>query len=170
MKKINFKELHRLVSNIDYVNEASYPVAFTVDGVKYRAGIGAFNADDSDIYGDEGTDFTDFFCGFKDEIQYLSRIENDDDETTFEWDGGYDYILDAQNPEGIMEGMVFNETGDMLKRCCNITETSDIQLYEEYSFNGEQHDVFWMDLDQDVIEKELENIKRWKAEMENEND
>jgi hypothetical protein len=165
-KKIDFKELHRLVSNIDYINETSYPVSFTVDGVKYRAGIGAFNTDDSDVYGDEGTDFTDFFCGYDEEIQYLSRIENDDDETTFEWDGGYDHILDAQDPDD----MSFDEIGDMLKKCCNITKTSDIQLYEEYSFNGEQHDVFWMDLDQEVIEKEKEKIKRWKAEMENEND
>lgn len=166
MKKINFKELHRLVSKIDYINEFSYPVAFTVDGVKYRAGIGAFNTDDSDVYGDEGTDFTDFFCGYDEEIQYLSRIEHNDETAFDEWNGGDDHILDAQDPDD----MDFNEIGDMLKKCCNITETSDIQLYEEYSFNGEQHDVFWMDLDQDVIEKELENTKRWKAEMENEND
>ena len=155
-----------MVSNIDYIYETSYPVSFTVDGVKYRAGIGAFNTDDSDVYGDEGTDFTDFFYGYDEEIQYLSRIENDDEETTFEWDGGYDYILDAQDPDD----MDFNEIGDMLKKCCNITETSDIQLYKEYSFNGERHDVFLMDMDQEVIEKEKDKIKRWKAKMENKND
>jgi hypothetical protein len=166
MSKIKFNDLHRLVSEIDYVNEMSYPVAFAVDGVKYRAGIGAFNTDDCDIYGDEGEDFTDFFYGFENEIQYLSRIENDDEETTFELDGGYDYILDAQDPDV----MSFDEIGDMLKKCCNITETSDIQLYEEYSFNGEQHDVFWIDMDQRVIENERENIKRWKAEMKGEDD
>lgn len=96
----------------------------------------------------------------------MSRIEHNDETAFDEWNGGDDHILDAQDPDD----MSFDEIGDMLKKCCNITETSDIQLYEEYSFNGEQHDVFWMDLDQEVIEKEKEKINRWKAEMENKND
>ena len=49
-KKITFDELHQMVSKIDYINERSYPIAFTVDGVKYRTGIGSFNTDDLDIY------------------------------------------------------------------------------------------------------------------------
>lgn len=167
-KKITFDELHRLVSEIDYINEKSYPVSFKVDGIMYRAGIGYFNDDDSDRsdVNIDGIDFTDFFYGFKDEIQYFSIIENFDEDATFKYEDtcGYDRILDAQDPD-VME---FDEIGEMLIKHCDITETSVIELYEEYSFNGKQYDVFWMALDQEVIDKEQENIKNWKAEMERE--
>jgi hypothetical protein len=58
----------------------------------------------------------------------------------------------------------------MLKRCCGITESSDIKLCVNHSFNGKQYDVFWMDMDRDILIKERENIARWKAELEEDDD
>jgi hypothetical protein len=168
-KKITFDELHRMTSKIDYINERSYPIVFTVDGVKYRTGIGSFNTDDIDIYyenyGDTLTE--DYFYGYADEMQYLSRIDNYDEDASFEYEDtcGYEYIMDVQDPDD----MEFNAIGEMLKRCCSITESSDIQLCVNHSFNGKQYDVFWMDMDQDILDKERENIARWKAELEADN-
>lgn len=158
-KAITFDELHQLVSNIDFIYGSSYPVAFTVDGVKYRAGIGVFNTDGSD----EKEDFSYFFYEYDDIIQYLSRIENSDVGASFNCENtcGHNLILDAQDPDD----MIFDEIGDMLKKCCNITESSDIKLYTDFSFSGERYDIFWMDLDQDVIEKERRNAEALKTEM-----
>jgi hypothetical protein len=165
-KKITFDELHRMVSKIDYINKSSYPIAFTVDGVKYRTGIGSFNTDDSDIYyenyGDTLTE--DYFYGYANEMQYLSRIDNYDEDASFECVD--EYVMDAQDPDD----MEFNAIGEMLKRCCGITESSDIKLCVNHSFNGKQYDVFWMDMDRDILIKERENIARWKAELEEDDD
>lgn len=157
---ITFDDLHRLVSEVDYINDESYPIEFLVDGVKYRAGIGPYCLDDfQNVVGDSDNkeyyeQFTDFFYGYEDEVQYLSRIEDEEI--------GEEYILDACDPDD----MSFKGIGEMLKKCCNITESSEIGLSTSKSFNGNQHNVWWMDLTEDVITQEKECIKQWKAEME----
>jgi hypothetical protein len=165
MKKIiTFKELHRLVSEIDYINDESYPVSFTVDGIKYRAGIGPYCLDDLTNVAEDCNEedkehysyFRDFFYGYDDEVQYLSRIEDEEIQE--------EYVLDVQDPDD----MAFDEIGKMLKKCCSITETSNIQLHTNSSFNGNQYGVWWMELSDDVIEKEKECVKQWKSEIENE--
>jgi hypothetical protein len=142
MKPITFDELHCLAANVDYLLPNTFPIKFKVDGVKYLIGVGYFETD-----GAEGADvdFIDFFYGYENEIQYLSRIENSYEET----------ILDASDSNGL----VFEEIGDILKKCCNITEKSKIELYERGCFNGCVRGVYWADLSDDVIEKQQKLIK-----------
>lgn len=151
---ISFDKLHELVSEVDYINEESYPIAFTVDGVKYRVGIGDFVTDDIE---ESEEDFTDFFYGYENEIQYLNRIEECDGESEFDAPIG-ECVLDAVDPDG----MSFKGIGEMIKKCCNVTETSEIKLYPYYSFNGRKYGVFWMELSDEVISNEKENIRQWK--------
>lgn len=161
-KLITFDELHRLVSEVDYINDESYPISFTVDGVEYRAGIGPYCMDDlQDTAKDCDEEdkehyayFPDFFYGYDDEVQYLTRIE---DEAV-----GDEYVLDACDPDD----MSFKGIGEMLKKCCNITDSSEICLSTKNSFNGNQYAVWWMELSDDVITKEKECIDQWRAELE----
>ena len=123
---ITFDELHRLVSEVDYINDESYPIEFSVDGVKYRAGIGPHCLDDFQNVVEDSDNkeyyeqFTDFFYGYEDEVQYLSRIEDEEI--------GEEYILDACDPDG----MSFKGIGEMLKKSCNITESSRIGLFTKF--------------------------------------
>jgi hypothetical protein len=141
------------VSEVDYINEESYPIAFSVDGIKYRVGIGDFVTDGIE---ESEEDFTDFFYGYENEIQYLNRIEDCCGEDDF--DATSECVLDAVDPDG----MSFKGIGEMIKKCCNVTETSEIKLYPYYSFNGRKHGVFWMELSDEVIANEKENINQWK--------
>lgn len=161
-EEITFDELHRLVSEVDYINDESYPIVFSVDGVKYRAGIGPYCLDDFHNVTEDCDDddkehfsyFTDFFYGYDNEVQYLSRIE--DEEIVNE------YVLDACDPDG----MSFKGIGEMLKKCCEITDSSKICLSTNKSFNGNQYGVWWMELSDEVIAQEKECIDQWKAEFE----
>ena len=165
MEKITFDDLHRLVSEVDYINEESYPIAFTVDGNKYRVGIGSYVLDDLDNTAEDCDEdakkhyayFPDFFSGYEDEVQYLCRIDGGDD---FDGAGGDECVLDACDPDD----MSFNEIGDMLKKCCNITDSSEILLSTENSFNGNQYGVWWMELSDEVIAKEKKCVDEWKEE------
>jgi hypothetical protein len=166
MKTITFDDLHQLVSEVDYINEESYPIAFTVDGKKYRVGIGPYSIDDlSNIAEDCDEEevehyayFPDFFSGYEDEVQYLSRIYDEDD---FDAPGANEIVLDACDPDD----MEFHAIGDMLKKCCNITESSKIQISTKHSFNGNQYGVWWMELSDEVIAKEKACVDEWKAEL-----
>ena len=142
MKPITFDELHCLVANVDYLLPNTFPIKFKVDGVKYLIGVGYFETDGAE---DSDVDFTNFFYGYEEEIQFLSRMENSYEET----------ILDTSD----CDELVFEEIGDILKKCCNITENSKIELYERGCFNGYIRDVYWADLSDDVIKKQQKLIK-----------
>ena len=166
MEKITFNDLHRFVSLVDYINPRSYPISFTVDSVKYRAGIGPYCLDDLDNTSEDCDEdakehyayFPDFFYGYDNEVQYLCRIDSGDD---FDGAGGDECVLDACDPDD----MSFHEIGDMLKKYCNITDSSEILLSTENSFNGNQYGVWWMELSDEVIAKEKACVDEWKAEL-----
>lgn len=166
MKTITFNELHRLVSEVDYINEESYPIAFTVDGNKYRVGIGPYVLDDLNNTAEDCDEedvehyayFPDFFSGYEDEVQYLCRVDDVDD---FDGACAEEIVLDACDPDD----MEFHAIGDMLKKYCNITDSSKIQLSTKDSFNGNQYGVWWMELSDDVIAKEKACVDQWRAEL-----
>ena len=147
MKTITFDELHKLTANVDYLYPNTFPIKFKVDNVRYCIGIGYF---DDDAANECDFDCTDFFYGYENEIQYLSQIDNKYEET----------ILDASDSDN----MVFDEIGDILKKCCNITENSKIELYERGCFNGRIYCVYWADLSDEVVEKERKLIEEIKEE------
>jgi hypothetical protein len=162
-EKITFETLHQLVSEVDAYNNETYPISFTVDGVKYRAGIGDYNLEtltDEDNTEDlkEYEDYKDFFNFDRTELQYLSRV---DDEEEFNGAAGCECVLDVDDPDT----MIFENIGEMIKKCCNITESSDIRLYPNHSFNGHQFGIFWFELSDEIVEKERKNIRQYKSEI-----
>lgn len=108
MKKITFEELHKLVANIDYIDEASFPVKIAVNNngekEKFEFGI----ALPFDFLGET------YF-----EQQYaMCNTTN--------------ICYDLQDPDC----MEFDEIGNMIKKICQIKEDSEIMLYDKHSFNG----------------------------------
>ena len=115
MKKISFEKLCKLVAHIDYIDSSSYPVSFVVKDKgeaprRFECGIGEA---DNNVW----------FCkafGGETELQYMIS----------EKDG----IVDLQDPDC----MSFKGICEMLKTKCKIGAESNIQLYEDVSFDGEE--------------------------------
>lgn len=136
MKKITFNELCDLVSKVDYINSKSYPIIFDIDGVEYYVGIG-------DFVNDTGKDTDVNFGGLTEELQFLMRFYDD-----------IASIRDVQDPDN----MVYEEIVSMLKKQCNITDNSEIYLYEDESFNGTQdYYIDWEECSEEVKYKALNN-------------
>lgn len=120
MKKISFKTLHNLVSEVDYINPESYPITFTVDDRRYEIGIGNWWGEDADEEFNERMDY--YMC--TEDIQFLVEFFEDEDKPMM--------LLDIQDPD-MME---YNQIGTMLKKKCKITSKSEIFLDVERSFDG----------------------------------
>lgn len=136
MKKITFNELCDLVSKVDYINSKSYPIIFDIDGVEYYVGIG-------DFVNDTGKDTDVNFGGLTEELQFLMRFYDD-----------IASIRDVQDPDN----MVYEEIVSMLKKQCNITDNSEIYLYDDESFNGAQeYYIDWEECSEEVKYKALNN-------------
>ena len=146
MKKISFKELCRLVSEVDYINPSSYPINFIANGDEFCVGIGKFDATTAKL---KKQDVKNFFGCLTDELQYLLRFDyNENDDEVI---GTY---IDVQDPDN----MIYNEIVSMLQKQCNINEKSLIYLYEDESFDGSQDYIIKYDeLSEEVLFKEQNN-------------
>lgn len=102
-KEITFDELCNLVSEIDYINNESFPFSVSVENGKkhqeYNFGIG---------------DFSDYGPDWSDEWQYVSTIVDDTE-----------VIIDLQEPDI----MTYNEIQTMLKKKLNIKKNTNIYLW-----------------------------------------
>ena len=156
MKKIDFNELSRLISNIDYLNSDSYPIIFSIinketDNIEtFEAGIGNWEGADNDIIIDT---LIDKAFGTQRELQYIARIDNmgEDTETIC--------YLDLQDSDCIEA----NEIDDMLKEKCHLSEYNlgklIIILHQTNSFNGIEESIFDHQLSELVVDdlKKLSN-------------
>lgn len=119
-RKISFDELHKLVANIDYVWDESFPIAFSVKNgkevCKFECGI---------------TGEFEFHGELFDEYQYLAVTEI----------GGHKFNLigDLFSPDDVSK----EEIEAILKKCCRINDDSVITLYENKSksFNGKRKNI-----------------------------
>lgn len=140
MKKITFNELCDLVSNVDYINPKSYPIIFDVDNVEYYVGIG-------DFVNDTGKDTDINFGGLTEELQFLMSFYND-----------IASIRDVQDPDI----MTYEDIVSMLKKQCNITDNSEIYLYDYESFDGTQeYYIDWEECSEEVKYKALNDPCRF---------
>lgn len=119
MKKISFKTLHKLVSEVDYLWDETYPITFKVDDRNYEIGIGEYCGYDDD---EQFIEKCDYYLGYIQDIQYLTEYPED----------SMGKVLDMQDPDM----MVFEEIGEMLKKKCKINPNSKIYLDINRSFNG----------------------------------
>lgn len=150
MKKVSFEELCDMVAHVDYLWEDTFPIYFKVDNTEYIVGIGNYDCGD-----DTGDDYGVF--GITEELQYLARFEPDVDS-----EGDTIYIpryLDVDDPDK----MVYGEIVEMLRKQCNITEDSEIGIFEDESFNGSQdYTVEWVFCTEDAQNKALKEYEDWK--------
>ena len=140
MKKITFNKLCDLVSKVDYINPFSYPIHFDIDDVEYCVGIGSFDTIGAKK---EGYDVENFFGGLEDELQYLLKITNTDEDILCTF-------VDVQDADA----MIYNDIVTMLKKQCNITKGSKIYLYDDISFNGTEECISYESLSEEIIYKE----------------
>lgn len=151
MKKISFEELCDLVADVDYLWENTFPIYFKVDNTEYIAGIGNYDCGD-----DTGDDYGVF--GITEELQYLARFEPEIDK-----EGDTLYIprfLDVDDPDD----MIYDDIVEMLKKQCNITENSEIVIFEESSFDGTQNYIEWAYFTDDAKNKALKKYEEQNSE------
>lgn len=119
MEQITFEKLQKLVANIDYVFDDSYPVCFDVNNngkkIKFECGI---------------TNAFEFEGQFYDGYQYfmVERVLPSGRKIT--------HFFDLQDPDG----MTFDEIGNMLKTHCEIDDNSIIRLFAK-SFSGKRKNI-----------------------------
>ena len=140
MKKIDFKTLHSLVCNVDYIDDNSYPIVFEVhnknkEPIKYECGLTSLSDDSSK----EFRDLIFNAVGCEEEIQYLYNIDSGE-------------FLDLQD----CDCMASDEIKEMLKKKCKINEDSVIFFDEKESFNdtfyaGEIYSYY--DEDENAVEE-----------------
>lgn len=151
MKKVTFEELCDLIADVDYLWEDTFPIYFKVDNTEYIAGIGSYDCGD-----DTGEDFGVF--GISEELQYLAKLEPDIDE-----DGNTIHVprfLDVDDPDD----MLYDDIVEMLKNQCNITENSEIGIFEGYSFDGSQEYIEWARFTDDAKNKALKKYEEQNSE------
>lgn len=116
-KKITFKKLCKLVSEIDYVNEDSFP--FSIE-VKYWPGK---PEEFSNEYDFGIGDFSEYGPDWANEWQFIKKWGEDDTPT----------IIDLQEPDSMTyEGIV-----EMLKKKLYIDKDTEIYLWDD-GFDGER--------------------------------
>ncbi len=156
MKKIDFNELSRLISNIDYLNSDSYPIVFSIinketDNIEtFEAGIGNWEGAENDIIIDT---LIDKAFGTQRELQYIARIDNmgEDTETIC--------YLDLQDPDCIEA----SDIDDMLKEKCYLSEYNLgklIVLHQINSFSGIEESIFDYQLSGLVV-NDLKKLANW---------
>ena len=138
MKQITFKELQDLVANIDYIDDESYPVKFSVVNSE-GCPIGTKNKFECGIPGHFEVDGEVF-----DEQQYFEvNVLNH----------SHKFIIDLQEPDE----MVYEGIGDMLKRYCRINDSSKIYLYDKSSFTGKRKQIDGKDAPENFVAKVRES-------------
>ena len=145
MRKITFKELQYLVTNVDYLVNESYPIVFTVvngnNKLKYEVGIGQWEEDNGI---DDWNEIIETVFPYSQDIQYLCLIETNTDNVFS--------FLDTQDADTI----VYDEINNMLQRKCNITDDTEIYLNEDNSFNGNERTIYEDEISQ-IVRNEIED-------------
>ena len=152
MKKISFEELCDLVAHVDYLWENTFPIYFNVDSTEYVAGIGYYDCGD-----DTGDPFGVF--GITEELQYLARLEPkiDKEDNTISFLVSF---LDVDDPDD----MTYDDIVEMLKKQCNITEKSKIEISNKYCFDGTQKYIKWSYFTDDAKNKALKKYEERSLE------
>ena len=146
-RKINFDTLCKLIANIDYIDDSTYPVSFAIQEGNwshwFEAGICNVESDSIAATTYKATD----------EFQFLLDL-GELDET----------VVDLQDPDS----MSYDEIEEMLCTKCNIKEDSVIFLQEKLSFTGDGY-CFGDEQFSDELIEELRRLgEEIKAEEEEE--